>query len=71
MTNSSTNPPYKFQGADLWPLYGVWNYIKRNEAQQTVEFVDRATLLQLYNAAVLISAAASRKGLEKIIQQMF
>ena len=71
MTNTSTMPTYKLKGVDFIPLYGVWNYIKRNEnpSQQTQEFVGKVTLLQLYNAALLIGGMASWKGLEKIIQQ--
>ena len=71
MTNTSTMPTYKLRGVDFIPLYGVFDYIRRNgnSSQQTSEFVNKATLLQLYNAALLIGGMASWKGLEKIIQQ--
>ena len=71
MTNTSTMPTYKLRGVDFIPLYGVFDYIRRNRnpSQQTSEFVNKATLLQLYNAALLIGGIASLKGLEKIIQQ--
>jgi len=71
MTAINSINPNKYQGSDLWPFYGFWEYIKRNEDAQTQQFVDRATILTLYNAGVAIGIVKSLEGLEKIIRQIF
>mgnify|MGYP001619777814 CR=1 FL=1 len=60
-----------FRGVDFLPLYGVWNYIKRNEGNQSTKFIDRATLLQIYNTGLVIGVVPLKVGLEKLVQQMF